>query len=474
MLKQSRLPILVLDAFTLLLTVGLVFLFREALSPYVASAGAQFQIDTFLFYSFSALLMLPLLRLSNMYNRRVLLRPLDQTVQIVKSFLNMAVAIIIFLFFFKNSPFTDSARGYIIGFTLLGIILLSLERTAVTYLIRKRVLLSDMPSGERILIVGAGRSGELFASQLINSPSVTIDNLIFVDDDPAKIGKNILGFPVVGSINEVESHAISHAVEKIYIVLNNVERARLLEVIELCKKTFLPLHVLSRHLGIIARNSGIDDDDALSIAQPIAIRPGMIAKRLLDVFGAGLGLFSISPVFILVALAVAVSSRGPIFYRTSRIGKGGRPFDMLKFRTMYLNNEQQHIEAAKKRLQEGKHMGKVENDPRITPIGRYLRKYSIDELPQLINVLRGDMSLVGPRPCMAYELELFDSWHKRRFHVLPGMTGLWQVTGRQIPDLALHDAMILDVYYAENWTFWLDIKILFRTVPVVLFGKGGK
>ena len=117
----------------------------------------------------------------------------------------------------------------------------------------------------------------------------------------------------------------------------------------------------------------------------------------------------------------------------------------------------------------------MENDPRITPIGRFLRKYSIDEIPQLINVLRGEMSLVGPRPCLPYEMEYFDDWHKRRFLVLPGITGLWQVTGREKSEqLSIHEAMILDVFYAENYNIWMDIKILLKTIPVVLRGKGGR
>jgi lipopolysaccharide/colanic/teichoic acid biosynthesis glycosyltransferase len=212
----------------------------------------------------------------------------------------------------------------------------------------------------------------------------------------------------------------------------------------------------------------------LSIAQPIYIRPGMIAKRMLDIAG---GLILSAIVFIpcaIVATLVKLTSKGPIFYTSDRVGKGGKVFKMFKFRTMKINSEHQHKEAATKRLKEGKHMGKVENDPRITAIGRVLRKYSIDELPQIINVLRGEMSLVGPRPCFKYEMDHFDNWHKRRFLVLPGLTGLWQVTGRQIENLALHDAMILDVFYAENFTFWLDLKILLKTIPVVLFGRGAK
>jgi lipopolysaccharide/colanic/teichoic acid biosynthesis glycosyltransferase len=179
-----------------------------------------------------------------------------------------------------------------------------------------------------------------------------------------------------------------------------------------------------------------------------------------------------------------------VFFKQVRIGKDGKPFNFYKFRTMYVNNDDSiHREFTKKLIAESKNghgelsktlinesgelqqVKKIVNDPRITPIGRFLRKTSLDELPQLFNVLKGDMSLVGPRPCLPYEWEEYEAWHKRRLSVTPGCTGLWQVSGRSA--VGFNDMVILDLYYIENMSPLMDLKIIFKTFPVMLLAKGG-
>jgi lipopolysaccharide/colanic/teichoic acid biosynthesis glycosyltransferase len=174
-----------------------------------------------------------------------------------------------------------------------------------------------------------------------------------------------------------------------------------------------------------------------------------------------------------VAIAIRFSSPGPILFRQKRCGLNGRPFTMLKFRSMVTNAEQRKHELAAFNEMGGP-VFKVTNDPRVTPIGRWLRKYSIDELPQLFNVLRGEMSLVGPRPLPVDEVSRFDDFaHRRRLSVKPGLTCLWQVSGRnEVRDFK--DWVRLDLEYIDNWSFWLDLKILWRTIPVVLTGAGAK
>jgi len=172
---------------------------------------------------------------------------------------------------------------------------------------------------------------------------------------------------------------------------------------------------------------------------------------------------------VVIALAVRFGSTGPIFYRAARIGRKGRTFVCYKFRTMVPNADQMKADLEHMNEREGL-LFKIENDPRVTKIGRMLRKYSLDELPQFYNVLRGDMSLVGPRPPIASEVEKYDLSHLRRLDVLPGITGLWQVEARQDPSF---DSYIsLDTAYVENWSFWLDLKILTRTIGVVVSGTG--
>ncbi len=208
-----------------------------------------------------------------------------------------------------------------------------------------------------------------------------------------------------------------------------------------------------------------------------ARRPARTIKRLMDLVGGSVALLFAAPIFLLVALLVKLSSKGPILFKQERLGQFGKPFTFLKFRSMYADNDHKIHEDFMKNVIKGKHDGrtddggkvayKMTNDPRITRIGRILRKTSLDELPQFINVLRGDMSLVGPRPPIAYECEEYDIWHRRRvLEVKPGITGLWQVKGRsRVP----FDEMVrLDLQYARTWSLWLDIQILWQT-PRALF-----
>ena len=198
-----------------------------------------------------------------------------------------------------------------------------------------------------------------------------------------------------------------------------------------------------------------------------------LAKQLLDFFGAIFGLVILSPLFLSIAVAIKLVSPGPVFFKQKRSGQNGAPFTLYKFRTMVTNAEQfkQELEAMNEMTGP---VFKVTNDPRVTPIGKFLRKWSLDELPQLFNVLRGEMSLVGPRPLPVDEVKRFENLaHRRRLSVKPGLTCLWQISGRnQISDFK--EWVRLDLEYIDHWTFWLDLKILLLTVPAVLRGTGAK
>ncbi len=209
-----------------------------------------------------------------------------------------------------------------------------------------------------------------------------------------------------------------------------------------------------------------------------------LLKRLMDIAGSLFGLVIFSPLFLTIPLAIKLTSKGPVFFKQERFGRYGKRFIFLKFRSMYLNNDDAiHREYVKKlivemserhsdeRGQKEQVVYKIQDDPRVTPLGKFLRKTSLDELPQFINVLKGEMSLVGPRPPIPYELENYSIWHRRRLlGNRPGITGLWQVTGRSSTTF---DAMVrLDLRYMKNWSLWLDIKLLLQTPMAVLKGKG--
>jgi lipopolysaccharide/colanic/teichoic acid biosynthesis glycosyltransferase len=208
-----------------------------------------------------------------------------------------------------------------------------------------------------------------------------------------------------------------------------------------------------------------------------------ILKRCLDILGALLGIVCFSPIMLITAVAIKLTSPGPVIFRQTRLGKRGDPFSFLKFRSMTVDNDDGVHREYVQRLIDGQHaqlnqgqqdkpLFKLKHDTRITPVGRIIRKLSLDELPQFFNVLRGEMSLVGPRPPIPYEVEKYKAWHLRRIlEVKPGITGLWQVEGRS--QTSFDDMVRLDIRYVQTWSLWLDLKILVKTVREVLFPKGG-
>ncbi len=256
---------------------------------------------------------------------------------------------------------------------------------------------------------------------------------------------------------------------------------------EFIKKILVSCHSFPESNEIILANTPLDlnlyPDLLLSTKTPLSVFSFFI-KSLMDVFGSLVGIIIFSPLFMGIALLVKYSSPGPVFFRQERVGLFGKVFTFLKFRTMYVNEDLEiHKQFVTKFIsgQEGDNSGaeetekeiiyKIKDDPRVTRIGRFLRKTSLDELPQLLNVLKGDMSLVGPRPPIPYEYEQYDVWHKgRMLEFKPGITGLWQVEGRSLT--TFNEMVRLDIKYIREWSLWLDIKILLKTPLVVLKGKG--
>jgi exopolysaccharide biosynthesis polyprenyl glycosylphosphotransferase len=192
-------------------------------------------------------------------------------------------------------------------------------------------------------------------------------------------------------------------------------------------------------------------------------------KRIADVLLTGAGLLVTWPLFALIAIAIKLDSPGPVLYRQQRVGKDGRLFQMMKFRSMSQDAEQRRAALLAVNEADGP-IFKIRNDPRITRVGRWLRRSSLDELPQVFNVLRGEMSLVGPRPPLPSEVEEYEEWQLGRLRAVPGMTGLWQVSGRS--DVSFHDMVRLDLHYIRNWSFSLDLEILWRTLPAVIRSRG--
>jgi exopolysaccharide biosynthesis polyprenyl glycosylphosphotransferase len=266
-------------------------------------------------------------------------------------------------------------------------------------------------------------------------------------------------------------HARKHFVDEIFFTTPH-ERGLVQDVLEKARAYGINLRVVPEMYDGLAWNSPIEyigQFPTIPLHCGYVPELALMLKRVVDVVFSALALIVLSPLMLAVAIAIKLDSHGPVFYDSERIGKKGRVFRCMKFRTMVRDAEKRQAEIMHMNERQGV-LFKISNDPRITSLGRFLRKYSLDELPQFFNVLRGDMSIVGPRPPLASEVREYKLSHLRRLDVTPGITGLWQVQGRQDPSF---DSYIsLDVTYIENWSVWLDLKIILRTVVVVFAGTG--
>jgi exopolysaccharide biosynthesis polyprenyl glycosylphosphotransferase len=319
-----------------------------------------------------------------------------------------------------------------------------------------------------VLIVGHGRVAHALRNHLQALPHMGFRFMGFVSLGDAEGAEDS---QVIGNIKNCVALARSLFVDEIYFS-TPAEKQTVISVVEEAREIGIEVRVVPDLYDGLAWNAPVEfigQFPTIPLHQRDFPRGAYLMKRVLDVFLSSLALLVAGPFMLVIALLIKTDSNGPVFYRAERIGRKGRTFTCYKFRTMVANAEKMQDGLAHKNERDGI-LFKISNDPRITGVGAKLRKYSLDELPQFFNVLMGDMSLVGPRPPLACEVEKYDLSHLRRLDVLPGITGLWQVEARQDPSF---DSYIsLDTAYVENWNLMLDLRILARTVGVVLSGTG--
>jgi len=326
-----------------------------------------------------------------------------------------------------------------------------------------------------MLILGSNHRAVEFARKLSADPGRGYRLLGFVDDDwPGISALDEHGYKVVSSYAGLADFLRRNVVDEVavYLPFGSFYRHSF-EVASLCQQHGITMRFNSDIFGLKAtrwRSEQYDEDHYIATYTGVGEIGPRTIKRVLDVTVAFIVLFLLSPLLLLVALAIKLTSPGPVFFLQERVGFNKRRFKIFKFRTMVPNAEKLMAELEKQNEASGP-VFKMRNDPRITPIGKFLRKSSIDELPQLLNVLNGDMSLVGPRPLPVRDYEGFnEDWQRRRFSVKPGITCLWQVNGRS--GISFDQWMLLDLKYMDEWSLWLDLKILAKTVPAVLRGAG--
>lgn len=325
---------------------------------------------------------------------------------------------------------------------------------------------------ERVLIVGAGEKGRALMRSLVAQPELGYQVVGFLDDDPQNLNGPIGRFQPLGGLSQISPILKEKEIDQVIITLPASDHERILSIIDHCQKSGVRVRILPDLFEMAISRVDVEEIGGLPLlgVKEVAISGWNLAvKRAIDLVTSATGLVLASPLFLLVALAIKLESRGPVLFRQTRIGRGGKSFTLYKFRSMKAGAEEEKPVLADLDQAQGLYF-KIRNDPRTTRVGRFLRRTSLDELPQLVNVLRGEMSLVGPRPALPEEVEKYEEWHKRRLEVQPGLTGMWQVMGRS--DLPFDEMVMLDLYYIENWSLWLDLKILLRTVPSVLTGRG--
>ena len=328
---------------------------------------------------------------------------------------------------------------------------------------------------ERCLILGNGEDAERVRTKLGSAPGVKAAVVGRLSLSPAEPEGNRSRPANSITKHDALARVISdRQVERIIIAPDAHDQDEVLDVIRLIKALGVKVSVLPRLLEVVGSTSTYEDVDGLTLLgvrqYGVLSSSSKMLKRLVDIFGALVGLVLLSPLLVTLALAVKLGSRGPVFFRQRRIGRHGEHFHMLKFRSMVPNADAIKHQLRDRNEVEGGGLFKIADDPRITRVGRFLRRTSLDELPQLFNVIAGSMSLVGPRPLVEDEDALIEGWHRRRLAVKPGMTGMWQIFGSsRIP---MEEMVKIDYLYGANWSIWLDLKILLRTIPYVLRRRG--
>ena len=431
--------------------------------------------DIFLLFAFVSIIFILAFQYNGLYKINIILNKASHLTAVIKSLFFGILTVIVLSFIFKYFEVLYS-RLTLFTFSIIYLAYLFLVRVE---LLRNIFLkLRNKQFKRNFIIVGAGKSGKLLATKIILEDSMGINIIGFIDDNK-EVGKEVVAEKkVLGSINQIQDIIKQNKVDEILVVMDNVSYDRLLEVVDICKELEVNVRLTSELFDIVTKKVSTEkyaDFPVVDVSSRINKRVNFVFKRAFDILASVVGLILLSPIFLTIAVFVKLSSPGPIFFYQERIGRNGRAFKFYKFRSMFVNNGEDierrnmMLDFIKNDQGNGK---KVINENRITEIGKVIRKTSLDELPQLFNVIKGDMSLVGPRPCLPYEFESYVGWQKRRLNVLPGCTGVWQVTGRS--SVSFKDSIVLDLYYINNMSPWLDLQILFKTIPVMLFARGGK
>jgi len=386
---------------------------------------------------------------------------------LVKSafFANLAFGAFVFLF---KLSFVN--RLFFAIFAITSFVLILAEKAiiyVVMYSIRKQGL-----NQKRLLIVGTGRRAAGFIRKIHLHPEWGFKILGAIDDEPGRGVESVEGIKVIGSLEGIPEILHSFAIDEVVFVVPRLRLNLIESAIRECEIEGIRVTIAVDLFDMkIAKSYQTDLDGVplLTFKTTVPSERDLFTKRMIDFTISGAGIVLCGPLILAASIVIKLTSSGPVFYRQTRIGLNGRRFVMYKFRTMRIGAQEKlsQVDIHKEIYEPQWKKTKLQY---VTPIGRLLRKFSLDEVPQLFNVFLGHMSLVGPRPTLPQEVKQYEAWHRRRFSMRPGLTCLWQVKGRR--DIKFEEWMEMDLEYLDNWSLWLDIQILLRTIPAVLFGHG--
>ncbi len=366
------------------------------------------------------------------------------------------------VFFYKTMEF---ARMVV----FLSYLLIYINLNVIRYLIYKlnQFLMKHSVGNQNVLIYGGGVVGRRLREKIDQSPKLGYNLIGFIDDNPKLHGKeltdedDIRKAKVLGSFNDIARIVREHQVDRIFVAMPNVSKEKILKVIELCNKEKCDFKIVPSLYDIMIhkiRLTEVDGIPLISLKQPAYRKSTVFFKRIFDLCFLVLISPFILPLFMILPVLIKLDSPGPVFFKQIRIGFNGRPFHLYKFRTMYVNSDPYQKTPASSK------------DPRITRVGRWLRRFSIDEFPQVINVFKWEMNVVGPRPEMPFMVDKYNTLQHERLNVRPGITGLWQISEDR--RLAIHENMDYDIYYIENQSVLLDVVIIIKTFFSALRGIG--
>ena len=405
---------------------------------------------------------------SRFYRDLEMSNPIQLGLNLLNQLAIVLVLIYAGLYIFRQD---DVSRTYVLLIGVVDFVLLIMGRyvsyNGIAWIRRK------MGRYHYFLIIGCGTRAHEMATLIEESRGMGLRLVGFVDptSEGSKLG-DVFGDYQVFPINEIEKILEKRVVDEVVFAVSMQELARLEPLMSHCAnvgvKTRVQLEFLPASYSHIYLEN-FRDVPLLSLSTAPESELLLLLKRIADVVMASASLVLLAPVMLLIAAAIRITSPGNVLFRQTRCGLGGREFTLYKFRSMVNNAEQLRAELHQLNESDGPTF-KISDDPRITPVGRILRRFSLDELPQLWNIFRGDMSFVGPRPAIPDEVEKYEPWQRRRLRMRPGLTCIWVLEGRS--DVEFHRWIQLDLAYIDNWSLWLDCKIFFRTIPIVISGKG--